>query len=150
MERPRTSPHTYLTWSVTARAPALPPWQKSVWRANYTKLCNNWPRNLREGSLLAAPSMSAKRKLSSDLWLAMTNGCHANDSSIYENGSTVLCPEPWAGDCFEHSTEGWSLNGPKQMRSLMLVEYLCRNNVGTQTETQNFMRIKGHMLQTQD
>ena len=52
---------TYITWSVTGREPALPLRQKSVSRTNYTKLCNNWPRNLGRGSLLAAPSMKQKR-----------------------------------------------------------------------------------------
>ena len=70
----------------------------------------------------------------------MTNGCDANDFAIYENGSAVLCPG--SGQEIVLSTECWSLNGPGQMRSLMLVEYLCRNN--EQSQAQSFMKIKGY------
>ena len=70
----------------------------------------------------------------------MTNGCDANDFAIYENGSTVLCPG--LGQEIVLSTECWSLNGPGQMRSLMLVEYLCRNN--EQSQAQSFMKTKGY------
>ena len=119
----------YITLSVTRRELASPLRQKSVSRTNYTKLCNNWPRNLGRESLLAAPSMSAKKKLS-DPWLMavmqMTSRFMRTDQLFYVQGSGLE---------IVLSTECWSLNGPAQMRSLMPVEYLCRNNVRTQSQT---------------
>lgn len=85
---PLTLTDTYITWSVTGREPALPLRQKSVSRTNYTKLCNNWPRN--RGSLLAAPSMSAKKKLPGPWLMAvmqMTSRFMRTDQLFYVQGS---------------------------------------------------------------
>ena len=65
--------------------------------------------------------------------MQMTSRFMRTDQLFYVQGS---------GSEIVLSTECWSLNGPAQMRSLMPAEYLCRNNVGTQSQPWSLMKIK--------